>query len=536
MIGKKPHLDFPLKGTIDGTEELYTQTSGVNNKFTVNQIKDYVLTFTSSNSYQVYSNNAALPATGQAGVFYIVEDYNSTGKSETVYWSGSEYLEIDEQKSPYVLVDDIPSLPGTGDVDKIYVIKDDGEGNAQTKIWDGVEYLDVDSDDTDDEVYEPATIAARDALTPGKVGAIAIITDANGNGDRGISFFKGGSSWSTPIIESSVTQYPGLNDVTWTEGTRTLVIDDGVNTPWTFVIADNAQDSDANPANELQTLTINPTTGAWSLSQGGGTGSLNDGVDWDNLTSILTLWNTVIDLSAFGTNTDNQQLTKEANNVLRLTSDSGNIDVDMSEYKNSYYAVATIAARDALTDVPKGSIAEIADADGLATKGLSFYNGSDWSTPFLYGGGSGGGVNDIDYNLSKAGRSEFSGVCSVQAGLTPIISFESDTAVFTSNGRIKYLSFSDSSANYTGSHLFIKVVHDIPASFNVADHTTMKLPGGLNLISRDNLSVDPPTVSSPFTRQGNIEWEVVDISLGSFKIKIPNAINNYNLWTVVLSF
>lgn len=41
MANIKP-TDFPPKSSVTGIEEIYTQTGGVNNKFTVEQVKDYI--------------------------------------------------------------------------------------------------------------------------------------------------------------------------------------------------------------------------------------------------------------------------------------------------------------------------------------------------------------------------------------------------------------------------------------------------------------------------------------------------------------
>lgn len=40
MSGQKPN-EFPIKNALDGSEEVYTQTGGTNNKFTISQVKDW---------------------------------------------------------------------------------------------------------------------------------------------------------------------------------------------------------------------------------------------------------------------------------------------------------------------------------------------------------------------------------------------------------------------------------------------------------------------------------------------------------------
>lgn len=41
MAGIKPN-NFPLRATLDGTEEIYTQTNDTSEKFTLDQVKEYV--------------------------------------------------------------------------------------------------------------------------------------------------------------------------------------------------------------------------------------------------------------------------------------------------------------------------------------------------------------------------------------------------------------------------------------------------------------------------------------------------------------
>lgn len=45
MAGIKPN-NFPVRSTLDGTEEIYTQTGGVNEKFTLNEVKEFLSDWT----------------------------------------------------------------------------------------------------------------------------------------------------------------------------------------------------------------------------------------------------------------------------------------------------------------------------------------------------------------------------------------------------------------------------------------------------------------------------------------------------------
>ena len=49
-------------------------------------------------------------------------------------------------------------------------------------------------------VYSPADITARDAIASPNEGDIAVITDADGSGNQGVSFYTG-SAWTNPVVE-----------------------------------------------------------------------------------------------------------------------------------------------------------------------------------------------------------------------------------------------------------------------------------------------------------------------------------------------
>jgi hypothetical protein len=217
-FGKRPDLDFPLKPILDGTEELYTQTGGVNNKFTLAQIASYVNGLAAPSPFVVVDTEGDLP-TGAAintDVIYVVRSYQSGGPVSFIWDTNtSAWIEVDSEASVYVVVANMAALPATGDETKIYIVEDDGSGNARLLRWDSNTgtYKDL---DTDTAVYEVADIAARDAIVNPYIGHVALITDANGLGSRGISFYTG-ANWTTAFIESGLTNLSHTktaNDVT----------------------------------------------------------------------------------------------------------------------------------------------------------------------------------------------------------------------------------------------------------------------------------------------------------------------------------
>ena len=88
MTIKRP-TDFPIKSFIDGSEEIYTQTSGVSEKFTLEQAKEYI------RPYKVYTalltqsggNNNRYIAQGdfiELGITYYI-NINSENADLTVF-------------------------------------------------------------------------------------------------------------------------------------------------------------------------------------------------------------------------------------------------------------------------------------------------------------------------------------------------------------------------------------------------------------------------------------------------------------------
>tara|TARA_R110000787_G_scaffold139597_3_gene253239 strand:+ start:1848 stop:2954 length:1107 start_codon:yes stop_codon:yes gene_type:complete len=176
-------------------------------------------------------------------------------------------------------------------------------------------------------------------------------------------------------ILAGSSQYAGLNGVTFNAATGEIVIDDGVNASWAFTVPD------VDPVNEFQTLTIDPTTGAWTLSDGGGAGDLNDGISWNTGTNTLTMFGTALDLSGAGT--DNQVLSVSGTN-LELTSEDGTDIIDLTPYISGVFNVADETAKLAITGQSVGAIAIVADADGAGNKGVSWWTGLLWTPTITF--------------------------------------------------------------------------------------------------------------------------------------------------------
>lgn len=139
MPGKQPHLDFPLKVAIDGSEELYTQVGGVINKFTVQQVADFISGSISLSPFTIVDNNAALPVGGaiDENRIYIVKDWDGSGESESVVWDAvaEDWQIMDEEETDYVVVANDVALPVIGDPKKIYHVLDNGSGEPIAKRY-----------------------------------------------------------------------------------------------------------------------------------------------------------------------------------------------------------------------------------------------------------------------------------------------------------------------------------------------------------------------------------------------------------------
>jgi parallel beta-helix repeat protein len=174
-------------------------------------------------------------------------------------------------------------------------------------------------------------------------------------------------------ILAGATNYSGLNSVTFNSSTGEISIDDGVNAAWVFTVPD------VDPSNETQTLVIDPATGLWAISGGGGAGDLNDGISWNSGTNTLSLFGTAMVLNDAGT--DNQVLSISGTN-LELTSDDGTDVIDLLPYISAVFNVADEAGRNAITGQSVGSVAIVADADGTGNNGVSWWTGYIW-TPII---------------------------------------------------------------------------------------------------------------------------------------------------------
>jgi hypothetical protein len=86
MAGSKPN-NFPLKTPIDGTEEVYTQTSNVNNKFTVNQIAEFVVSQISGDTDAIYTETITQISSTE------ISFLGSNPVSSSLVLSGNNFLE-----------------------------------------------------------------------------------------------------------------------------------------------------------------------------------------------------------------------------------------------------------------------------------------------------------------------------------------------------------------------------------------------------------------------------------------------------------
>ncbi|MEO0341757.1 MAG: hypothetical protein AAF242_21455, partial [Bacteroidota bacterium] len=69
--------------------------------------------------------------------------------------------------------------------------------------------------------------------------------------------------------------------------------------------------------------------------------------------------------------------------------ENGNL-IDLSRFVNGIFEVNDLAGRDAIQSPTVGSIAFIANADGLGNAGISAFNGVNWTLPMVGSGGPGG--------------------------------------------------------------------------------------------------------------------------------------------------
>lgn len=264
----------------------------------------------------------------------------------------------------------------------------DGRTPAQVfnEIIDAVNISGGDQTPSITPVYEVASIVQRDAIPNPRVGSLAFIADADGNGNRGISAYKG-TYWTLPVVEGGAPggsdtrlQSLGLNGTTLAASLSNGQV---INVDLTG-LPDEVNDADASPTNENQVFQLNNQTGEWSLSNAGGSGSLSNGIILSGNT--LSIFGQTIDLSTYLDDTDDQTIGIVGTS---LFIQNGNL-VDLSRFINGVYEVNDLLERDSIQSPTAGSLAMIADADGLGNSGISAYNGVGWTAPIVGSGGPGG--------------------------------------------------------------------------------------------------------------------------------------------------
>jgi len=108
-------------------------------------------------------------------------------------------------------------------------------------------------------------------------------------GDGVIRVFTVGQLKS--YLTSSFSGYSGLTSVDVDNSTGVLDINDGVNPVFSVSIPDINQGAD------VQSLSIDNSTGIWNLSQSGGNGNLSDAIFFNSSTKTLSLFGKSFDLS-----------------------------------------------------------------------------------------------------------------------------------------------------------------------------------------------------------------------------------------------
>lgn len=220
-FGKRPDTQFPEILTLDGTEEHYTQSGGSLAKYTNNTLYSWISSQTSFDLFDLVNTEANLPTGGSINPdkIYIVRNYLSTGKTASLVYDStiSNWRSISQTDNPFVIAANIAALPPSGNADKIYHVLDGGNTRPRLMRWNTgtSQYVDLDQDNN---IYQVSNVAARDALTGMQIGNVCIITDSDGSGNRGVSWYTG-SAWTLPITQTSGSGSGALNIVVVTTST-----------------------------------------------------------------------------------------------------------------------------------------------------------------------------------------------------------------------------------------------------------------------------------------------------------------------------
>jgi hypothetical protein len=202
-FGQRPDTQFVEKTVLDGSEHIYSQEGGSPVFYTLERAKDWVLSQSSFDLFDIVDTEANLPSGGSINPnkMYIVRNYNSTSKTITFVYDSSlpGWRQVHQEANPFVIAANIAGLPPTGNSDRIYHVLDGGNGQPRLMRWNGSIYIDLDQDN---QVYQVSNVAARNALTGMQLGNVCIMTDSDGSGNRGVSWYTG-SAWTTPITEGS---------------------------------------------------------------------------------------------------------------------------------------------------------------------------------------------------------------------------------------------------------------------------------------------------------------------------------------------
>jgi len=147
---------------------------------------------------------------------------------------------------------------------------------------------------------------------------------------------------------------------------------------------------------------------------------------------------------------------------------------------NNVYEVADLTARNNIEEPAQGDVAIIADADGLTSPGLSWYNEGSWTTPFLGGNGIFSAANDgRDVAISSAElSSEFKFTTGVQSlgffgsSINGKVGADITTPYFSLNAST-FVIAGDVSGGVTNTLQYISAL----ASLNIASNNDVAIAG-----------------------------------------------------------
>jgi len=212
-----------------------------------------------------------------------------------------------------------------------------------------------------------------------------------------------------------------------------------------------------------------------------------------------------------------------------------------SDATNEVYEHADIAARDAEVDPPQGSISVLADADGLGNDGLSFYDGSAWTSPVVFiTPASGGGVSRYISNQAD--------ISSHGIGITYNLSGNVGTLTIPSDVALHGATIHHTTTEIAATDFVLRIlVRDCDWGKPIAAQGNVERPvfPQADFWQRDNNDTNPPTDALPYTdgdtapptpRRDVIHYENYDdggVDVYRIDIKFRN-VDDYDNWSIVV--